>query len=111
MKSTSNTSNDRDSQNSTLTDQKFVISFSNDQYRKRARSPSPSPIIKRLNNASIQTATTSSSRLSNRRDSDELPKKQQGLLTTTSRVLSLVFFYDHICFFSLFHLVEIKFLN
>ena len=61
-----------------------MISFANDQYRKRARSPSPSPppVVKRLNNASIQTATTpSSSRLTNRRDSDELPRKQQSLST------------------------------
>ncbi|CAF1434616.1 unnamed protein product [Adineta steineri] len=47
-------------------DQKVVISFVNDQYRKRQRTPSPlahspPPIIRRLNDASIQTAHLSSS--------------------------------------------------
>ncbi len=45
---------------SSSSDEKVVISFVNDQYRKRARSPSPPPIIRRLNNTSIQPAQHSS---------------------------------------------------
>ena len=47
---------------SSSSEEKVVISFVNDQYRKRARSPSPPPIIRRLNNTSIQPVSTLSRR-------------------------------------------------
>jgi len=87
-KTISNPSYDRHSQiatsQSSSSDQKIAISIVNDQYRKRPRSPTPPPIIKRLNDASIQTTpSTSSSRLAKRRDLDESPKKQESLSTTS----------------------------
>ncbi|CAF1002363.1 unnamed protein product [Adineta ricciae] len=53
---TSQTSNSQ----SISSEQKVVISFVNDQYRKRARSPTPPSIIRRLHDSSVQTAQTSS---------------------------------------------------
>lgn len=76
-KTISNPTVTRPSSSTSLPDQKLVISFSNDQYRKRARSPSPTPppVVKRMTNP------TSISRLTIRRDSDEPPRKQASLST------------------------------
>jgi len=82
IKTISNTSYDRQFQNANIpsssSDQKVVISFSNDQYRKRPRSPSPTPppIIRRLNDASIQTTPASSL---SRRDLIESPIKRNTI--------------------------------
>ncbi|UJR16310.1 hypothetical protein I4U23_003216 [Adineta vaga] len=44
-----------------LSDQKVVISFVNDQYRKRPKSPTPPPTIRRLHSTSAQTTHASTS--------------------------------------------------
>lgn len=71
------------STSSTLSDQKFVISITNDQYRKRARSPSssPPPTIQRLDKLS-------SSRLATNRNSVTEPPKKQANLSTTSKPIT-----------------------
>ncbi len=86
-KTISNTSFDRHSQNSSpsSSDQKVVISFPNDQYRKRPRSPSPLPIIKRLNDASIQTTPVSSS---SRRGLIQTPPTKRITTTATDKETS-----------------------
>ena len=92
-----NATTPRPSSSTTTSDQKLVISFSNDQYRKRARSPSPTPppVIKRMTNP------TSTSRLSIRRDSDEPPKKQTSLATNTRVLRCYSTFLSSILSFSL----------
>ena len=95
---------------SALPDQKFVISIANDQYRKRARSPSssPPPTIQRLDRPSSSRSAT------NRSSVAEPPKKQANLSTTSKPVVkqfttsSKVFQFDFAIEFIFDFLIQLK---